>query len=98
MLQEIYLIRHTTPQVEKGVCYGFTDVEVASSFDDELKEVKRKLRGIQFSHLYSSPLNRCRQLAENLDKNIIFDNRLKELNFGQMEMIAYSKMDQEWLN
>lgn len=98
MLQTIYLIRHTAPEIEKGICYGFTDIDVAASFDDELNLVKQKLENVKFSHFYSSPLQRCRVLADNLYRNVILDNRLKELNFGQMEMVAYSEMDKEWLN
>lgn len=99
MQKSIYLIRHTTPNVAKGVCYGFTDIEVAESFPDDLCNVREKLQNITFSHFYSSPSIRCRQLAENLHADkITFDERLKELNFGQMEMVPYDEMDKEWLN
>lgn len=98
MQQDIYLIRHTTPQVEKGICYGFSDIDVAQSFKEEVKIIKEKLKAINFTHFYSSPLIRCQQLAQNLHReNIIYDERLKELNFGKMELIAYNDMDEEWL-
>jgi len=33
---EIYLIRHTTPDVAKGICYGQTDLDVANTFEEEV--------------------------------------------------------------
>ena len=41
---EIYLVRHTTPAIKKGVCYGQTDVDLNSdTFESELREIKNKL-------------------------------------------------------
>ena len=25
---EIYLVRHTTPNIKKGICYGQTDIDI----------------------------------------------------------------------
>ena len=32
---KIYLIRHTQPDVEKGICYGSSDLDVAATFEAE---------------------------------------------------------------
>ena len=29
---EIFLIRHTTPKIEKGICYGQTDLDITTTF------------------------------------------------------------------
>lgn len=29
---DIYLIRHTTPAIAKGICYGQTDLDVTANF------------------------------------------------------------------
>ena len=39
-----------------------------------------------FDKVYSSPLQRCMQLAHVISKDITIDNRLKELNFGSWEL------------
>ena len=39
-MKEIYLIRHTTPEVEKGVCYGQTDLNLKNTFPQEAKRIK----------------------------------------------------------
>jgi len=37
--KEIYLIRHTTPKVEKGICYGQTDLNLADTFEQEKERI-----------------------------------------------------------
>lgn len=81
----IYLIRHTTPDIEKGICYGQTDLELASTYQEEFKAVLKQLPK-QIDRVYTSPLKRCLQLAEAILANPIQDNRLKEIDFGDWEM------------
>lgn len=95
------LIRHTSVALPPGICYGATDVNVASTFESEATEVKLKLGQAVFDTVYTSPLSRCRKLAEFCGyKNAIPDVRLKEMNFGEWEMKPYDKIDdprlQEW--
>jgi len=84
---DLTLIRHTKVDTKEGVCYGHTDVGLAPSFEKEKKVIKKKLPHGGFDVIYASPLSRCKQLAEDLfpNKEIIFDERLKELNFGEWE-------------
>ena len=95
---EVLLIRHTTPAVEKGICYGQTDLLLADSYLEEFKHIQKELQAESFPMIYSSPLTRCSRLAEHLSSNVIFDERLKELNFGTWEMLAWSDIDQKELN
>ena len=39
----IHLIRHTKPEIAAGICYGQTDLELASSFTQEADTVLSKL-------------------------------------------------------
>jgi len=92
---KIYTIRHTSVQIDLGICYGQTDVEVAGSFDDEKDKTLSELRRIlPVDKVFSSPLTRCKMLAEALFQNeeINFDNRLKELNFGDWEMKTWDEI------
>ena len=80
----IYLVRHPRPAVAEGVCYGRTDVDLA----EDAGVVAQRLR----PHLpvdapvFSSPLRRCRQLAERLSPTHSVDPRLVEIDFGAWEM------------
>jgi alpha-ribazole phosphatase len=96
---EIYLIRHTTPEVDSGVCYGQTDIEPASSFEAELERVKQ-LVPQSFDQIFSSPLKRCYHLAKSLSSahSVRSDNRLKELHFGSWEMKKWDTIPAEELN
>lgn len=101
---DIYLIRHTTLDVEPDICYGQSDLEVADSFPRESREVASKLPvSADDAVFYSSPLLRCRKLAAELtDDDIQFDERLKELDFGDWELKKWDDMDsallQEWMD
>ena len=51
---EVYLIRHTTPKIGKGVCYGQTDLEVESTFfEKELHAIQQNLPDT-FDQVYTS--------------------------------------------
>lgn len=81
----LYLLRHTRVDVPAGLCYGQSDVALASSYKEEKEQIVKKLEGITFARIFSSPLSRCRILAEAVAGNIIADTRLMELNFGEWE-------------
>ena len=78
----LHLIRHPKPSIEPGICYGQLDI----SAKIEMAEFAR-LRAEMPSGLpvWSSPLQRCRQLAEQLHPQPIIDARLAEMNFGDWE-------------
>lgn len=89
---EIYLVRHTTPAVLPGTCYGHSDVDVTETFLAEFEAMHPKLGHLRNPVIYSSPLQRCVKLAEAMAATfspqitIKTDARLKELNFGDWEM------------
>ena len=94
---EIYLIRHTTPDVAKGVCYGQTDLNLAKTYPQEFERLKAHLPET-FDLLYTSPLQRCAQLAESLASEMQVDDRLMEMDFGDWEMKPWADIPQEVLN
>lgn len=83
--QEITLIRHSSVAPARGLCYGFLNVDVSANFKREAEELQKKLAGYSVDAVFSSPLQRCTQLAEFLFKNYTTDDRLKELNYGEWE-------------
>ncbi|MCE8586180.1 alpha-ribazole phosphatase [Bacteroides fragilis] len=98
---EIILIRHTSVDVPKGVCYGQTDVPLRDSFKEEATITAQQLQDDVFDAVFTSPLSRCTRLAEHCGyPDAIRDARLKELDFGEWEMQEFDKIDdprlQEW--
>lgn len=92
---EIYLVRHTTPDIEKGVCYGQSDIGLSNSFKREAKVVFDKILLSNKVQVYSSPLKRCLQLAKEFSENIQLDNRLLELDFGNWELKKWNDIPKE---
>ena len=86
---KIYLIRHTSLDIEPDIFYGQSDIDVSDNFENEVKNIKRKIADYNIIEgkikIYSSPLKRCRKLANELFQEFIIDDRLKELNFGDWE-------------
>jgi alpha-ribazole phosphatase len=95
---EIYLIRHTTPDITKGLCYGQADLDTTATFEAEAQCIRPHLPHY-ITHVYSSPLQRCRKLAEYLFPNhaIAFDDRLMEINCGAWEMKLWDEIDKKHL-
>jgi len=93
---KLTLIRHTSLQIAPGVCYGQSNVDVATSFIDEAAQLRTKLADIHFDAIYSSPLQRCVKLANVLNLgDSIEDYRLMELNFGDWEMQAWDDIPRD---
>jgi len=93
---EIYLIRHTTPNIEKGICYGQSDIPLADSFNTEAEKLLEHLPK-DFDTVYSSSLSRCEKLAASITNSVKIDKRLCELNFGDWEMKKWDLVNQEEL-
>jgi alpha-ribazole phosphatase len=88
----VTLIRHTTPDVTPGTCYGRTDLALAASFEDELSDVLERMPS--GSVLLSSPLQRCRILAERLSAEVqqevcALDHWI-EMDFGAWEGVPWA--------
>jgi alpha-ribazole phosphatase len=93
---KLTLIRHTSLQIQSGICYGQSDIDVAASFMDEALGTQSKLTNIAFDAVYASPLQRCVKLANALNLGEpILDNRLKELHFGDWEMQAWDDIPRD---
>lgn len=93
---EIYLIRHTTPKVEKGICYGQVDLDITETFLEEVEAIKPHLPSDEIK-VYSSPLQRCKKLADALFDGLAIDvhDDLMELNCGQWELLPWNDIPKE---
>lgn len=97
---EIHLIRHTTPLVEKGICYGQTDLDVTNSFHEEAQNIFQQIGDFNYHSIISSPLQRCAKLAKQLfpEKNIIFEKSIMEINCGSWEMQHWDEIPKSELD
>lgn len=99
---EVFFVRHTKPNVKPNICYGQTDVDVMDSFANEAMALKYNIPYSYWDKVYSSPLLRCRKLADFCGFEAIIDNRIQELNFGEWEMKTWLEISgmnsKAWFN
>lgn len=95
---EIFLVRHTTLLNTEGICYGASDLEVASTFSAEAKVTFSKIPPEKKYRVFASPLSRCVNLASYYSKDFTRDERLKELNFGSWELKKWSDLEPDSLD
>lgn len=90
---QLYLIRHPAPRIATGICYGRSDLPLA---DDAALAAARILPQLPSQlPVYTSPLQRCRQLADALHPAPRSDHRLQEMNFGAWELRPWQHIERE---
>lgn len=89
----LYLIRHTSVAVERGTCYGWTDVPVSENFKQEAERTKNILDGLHFDRVYTSPLTRAKRLAAYCGyADATEEPRMKEMHMGDWEMKRFDSI------
>lgn len=96
---EIYLIRHTTPAIEAGICYGQSDLDICESFEKDAEIIAKSLPN-SIQHIISSPLQRCKKLATVLfpDQSHELNDDLKEIHCGDWELKKWDDIPREILD
>lgn len=106
---DIYLVRHTTPKIDKGICYGQSDLEIEDTYPEEFKAILDTIPKDSY-HIISSPLQRCSAFAKwyaefievAYKTPITYDDRLLELDFGDWELMPWNDIPQKdiepWMN
>lgn len=87
---EIYIVRHGKTLWNKVKKFqGSTDIELSDEGRRLAELCGRNLLSTQFDRVFSSPLKRARETAKlflgGRNQDIIIDDRLTELNFGDCE-------------
>lgn len=96
-------LRHPTPLIDPGICYGQTDLDIAEIGHEQINNALDKTP--KATRIIASPALRCRKLALSLGErdgvDVVFDERLWEMHMGDWEGIAWKDIDramsEEWL-
>lgn len=92
----LFLIRHPAPQIAPGTCYGRSDLALAGDAAAAAARIAPRLPpGLP---LYTSPLQRCRRLADALHPRPCSDPRLQEMHFGAWELKPWRDIQREALD
>lgn len=94
-MNTIYLIRHPAVAVPPGTCYGQSDVALREPVDALAASLRAQLP--ECFALLSSPLSRCRLLAEALGTPKL-DPRLMEIDFGAWEMHSFDAIERRLID
>lgn len=94
----LYVVRHG--QTEWNVLkkmQGSADIPLNETGLEQAKQINSKLSDIDFNIIYCSPLIRAKQTANIINEkrslNIVYDNRLRERNYGEFEGVSKSSFD-----
>ncbi len=94
------LLRHTTPDMAPGLCYGRTDLPLSPGFEDEAAGILKCLPPV--TCVISSPLGRCLQLAERIAALRALDLRVEpgwiEMDFGRWEGVPWDAVPRHELD
>ena len=98
---KIYIIRHGETDANKNkIMQGWLDKPLNENGIELAKEVGTNLKGIKFKEAFTSPLTRaletCKLVLNNSDNSncpIIIDERIKELNMGDLEGKLIDSLD-----
>jgi alpha-ribazole phosphatase len=91
---DVYLIRHTAPDIAAGMCFGRLDVGVLP----DVLEAAERLRALLPATVpvVTNDSQRCRRLATllagMLDSRLIVEERLREIDFGAWEGRAWKEI------
>ncbi len=97
-LVNIYLLRHGKTNGEAGL-YGHTDIDVAPELQQRIcQQVVSSNLGV--THVESSPLQRCQELALQISKTMgiscTVQEEWREVSFGDFDGIAFSELSGQW--
>ena len=100
---KLYVMRHgQTDWNAAGKVQGCTDIELNENGVEQAQKAREKFNQCEIDVILCSPLKRTRKTAEivNQDKQvpIVFEERLKERNFGDLEGKRPEKYQQKFTN
>ncbi len=93
MTTRLHLLRHAQTTAPSGTLVGATDVGLSEKGMLQARGLAGRLpEGVP---CLCSPMRRCRQTlnrlqAEGVASNVVFDERLREMDFGEWEMKTFA--------
>lgn len=96
-MKKLFLVRHAeTGDQYKGRYLGSTDVPISERGVGQAEKLAGRLSAQSINSCYCSPMLRCRQTAEILNKKIscdvIIEKRLAEVDFGRWEGLTFEEI------
>lgn len=98
---KVYIIRHGEVPHNALKQYNTTDEDLTELGIEQAKEVRNKIKDIDFDIIVSSPLIRAKHTAEIINvknKRIIFEDKIKERSCGDLsgKPLTVTNRDEYW--
>ncbi|MFO0806473.1 MAG: histidine phosphatase family protein [Gemmataceae bacterium] len=98
-LPTIYLVRHgETEWTRSGRLTGRTDIALTAKGEADAAKIGARLRGIEFTKVFSSPLVRAKRTAELAGFAPELDSELLEWHYGDYEGLCSVEIRQSGWN
>lgn len=99
-MSRLVLLRHAEPEeAARGRCYGSLDVGLSDAGRHQTERLAAELAPLRVDAVYASPrrraLDTARPIAAALRLAPIVDERLRELDFGELEGRRYEEIERE---
>jgi 2,3-bisphosphoglycerate-dependent phosphoglycerate mutase len=95
--RELWLVRHGETPASKGrTLAGWADVPLTAHGEDQASALRPLLAGERFESVWSSDLRRAVTTARLAWGEARRDERLREMNFGELEGLPWETLDPRW--
>ncbi len=83
----LVLVRHLPVSLEKGICYGRSDILLSAASQAQIPAFTRQLTDKHgpFDTVFTSPRQRCRWVADAIAMQNTVEPALAEVDFGRWE-------------
>lgn len=99
-MTKLYLVRHgETEYNKKGCYYGWTNCSLSAEGIQQGKELAHTFEGLEYDVVLSSDLKRAVETALLINSRsceVLLDDRLRELHFGDWEGLGYQEIEQQY--
>ena len=97
---KLILVRHGQTEMNaQSLYFGKLNPPLNDLGISQAYQAREKLLNIDYDNIYSSPLERAKQTAEicnYLDKDIVYDSNLEEINFGIFEGLTFKEISEKY--
>ena len=95
-MTRLLLIRHAEPDEDaRGRCYGRLDIGLSPAGRASAERLAGSVRDVYLEEVYVSPRLRAVQTAAALGGTPRVEDRLRELDFGELEGRLYDEIERE---
>jgi alpha-ribazole phosphatase len=92
-VSRLILVRHCEPQEDaRGLCYGRLDIGLSDAGREHAERLAAALERHEWDAVYASPRLRARETAVAVNRDVVIDDDLREIDFGDLEGRSYDEI------